>query len=240
MSEVRWHERALLGGVVGSTAYGLAGPSSDEDRLGIYAASFEELASLHPPLGRRDSSVVSTDPDVTQHEALKFCQLALGCNPTVLELLWLERYEVSTRQGEDLVLARQAFLSQKHVRNAYLGYATQQFNRLRVRDDGSFSSDLRKRTAKHARHLLRLLHQGVELYSTGRLTLKLSDPQRYRDFGTAVAGGDLALAIRELRAAEELLTQRRGTSPLPERPSEEVVSQWLFGVRFEEALLATE
>lgn len=231
MSDVMWHENTLLGGIVGSTAYGLAGPDSDVDRLGVYAAQFEELASLHPPCGRREGSLVSTDPDVTQHEALKFCQLALGCNPTVLELLWLESYETQTRLGQELAIIRPSFLSQRAVRNAYLGYATQQFHKLELRGDGSFSSTLRKRTAKHARHMLRLLHQGLELYSTGRLTLRMVDPQRYRDFGTRVASGDLALAQAELAAAEELFTRKRVTSPLPEQPDREVVTEWLYEVR---------
>ncbi len=239
MTKVKWHERTLLGGVVGSTAYGLARPDSDRDRLGIYAASFGDLASLRPPLGRRDASQVQKEPDITQHEALKYCQLALDCNPTVLELMWLDEYEVHTDLGNELLDVRRAFLSQRAVRNAYLGYATQQFSRLNVRGDGSFSSDLRKRTAKHARHLLRLLHQGLELYSTGRLTLKLVDPQRYHDFGTAVAGGDLELARREMRAAEELFDRKRATSPLPEHPDREVVARWLYRVRYEQALLAT-
>lgn len=229
-----WHKNTLLGGVVGSTAYGLAGPNSDQDRLGVYSASFAEIAGLQPPFGRRDSSLVTVDPDVTQHEALKYCQLALECNPTVLELLWLEQYEVMTHTGGNLVRIRQAFLSQRHVRNAYLGYATQQFSRLESRDDGSFSADLRKRTAKHARHLLRLLHQGLELYSTGRLTLRLVDPERYHDFGRRVAAGDLELARRELAAAGELFTRKRATSPLPEYPNREAVQEWLYQVRLRE------
>lgn len=239
MCEVRWHERTLLGGVVGSTAYGLAGPDSDEDRLGVYVASFAELASLRPPLGRRESSLVSKEPDVTQHEALKFALLALGCNPTVLELLWLERYEVLTHLGGNLVRIRQAFLSQRDVRNAYLGYATQQFHKLEVRGDGSFTSTLRKRTAKHARHMLRLLHQGIELYSTGRLTLRLADPERYHSFGTRVASGDLELAKTELRAASDIFDRKRGTSPLPVQPDSGTVEEWLYDVRLAQVPTAT-
>lgn len=229
-----WHERVLLGGVVGSTAYGLARGDSDRDYLGVYAASFAELASLRPPFGRREGSVVAKEPDITQHEALKFAQLALGCNPTVLELMWLDEYEVKNDLGAALVELRWAFLSQRDVHNAYLGYARQQFSRLNTRDDGSFSSDLRKRTAKHARHLLRLLDQGLELYSTGRLTLKLADPERYHNFGTRVAAGDLTFARDELHAAEQLFERKRATSPLPEYPNREAVQEWLYQVRLHE------
>ena len=36
--DVFQHGTVLLSGIVGSTAYGLAGPDSDVDRLGMYAA----------------------------------------------------------------------------------------------------------------------------------------------------------------------------------------------------------
>ena len=38
----------LLQGIVGSTAYGLAGPDSDVDRLGVYAAPTLDFARLYP------------------------------------------------------------------------------------------------------------------------------------------------------------------------------------------------
>lgn len=54
----------ILQGVVGSTAYGLATPESDIDRLGVFQARTSELLVLHPPKESR----VSTSPDVTHHE----------------------------------------------------------------------------------------------------------------------------------------------------------------------------
>ena len=147
----------LLAGVVGSTAYGLAHAGSDTDRLGVFAAPTETFHDLTFP---RESHV-TTHPDATYHEARKFCRLVLGCNPTVTELLWLpgDLYEVTTPSGAELVAMRSGFLSARGVRNAYLGYATQQFRKLETRGDGSFSADTRKRTAKHARHLWRLVQQ---------------------------------------------------------------------------------
>jgi len=78
----------LLAGVVGSTAYGLDGPDSDVDRLGVFAAPTIAFHGLTRP---RESDV-TTAPDQTLHEAGKFCRLALGGNPTVGELMWLKHY----------------------------------------------------------------------------------------------------------------------------------------------------
>jgi predicted nucleotidyltransferase len=184
----------LLSGVVGSTAYGLAGPDSDEDRLGMYAAPTIQFHGLHPPVAKA-ASIVKTEPDFTLHEAGKFAKLCLGGNPTVMELLWLPEYEVITALGKDLITIRSSFLSARKVRDSYLGYATQQFARLERRGDGSFSADTRKRTAKHARHLMRLCHQGFILYVSGRLVIKLDQPEVFRNFGEVVAGGEDGIEV---------------------------------------------
>ncbi|MFE9099873.1 nucleotidyltransferase domain-containing protein [Actinomadura geliboluensis] len=227
----------LLSGIVGSTAYGLAGPGSDIDRLGLYAAPTIAFHGLHPPTGRA-ATTVTTKPDVTFHEAAKFAALCLGMNPTVTELLWLpdELYETRTALGDQLISIRTAFLSARRVRDAYLGYATQQFHRLEARGDGSFSADTRKRTAKHARHLARLVHQGLQLYSTGHLDVRLPNPQWYLDFGERVAAGDLAVARRVMADAEKGFAtvsdwNASAITPLPDEPDQARVEEWLHSVR---------
>ena len=131
---------------------------------------------------------MSSKPDATFHEAGKFAALALKVNPTITELMWLPDrtcLRSAPPLGEALIGIRSAFLSRAYVNNAYLGYATQQFKRLENRGDGSFSADTRKRTAKHARHLYRLHAQGIMLWQTGRLTVRLphGDAVLCRAFG---------------------------------------------------------
>lgn len=220
----------LLAGIVGSTAYGLAGPGSDIDRLGVYAAPTIAFHGLHPPTGRA-ATTVTTKPDVTVHEAAKFASLALNVNPTITEILWLpdELYETRTALGDQLISIRAAFVSARRVRSAFLGYAESQFRRLEERGDGSFSADTRKRTAKHARHLARLVHQGLQLYRTARLDVRLDDPQWYRDFGERVAAGDLDKARRVLADAEADFAAAR--TPLPDEPDRARVEEWLHDVR---------
>lgn len=220
-------DNILLQGIVGSTAYGLAGLESDVDRLGTFAAPTVAFHGLRAP----DDSVVTTRPDSTLHEAAKYCRLALAGNPTVSELLWLPRdlYETVTPLGEELIGIRSAFLSAARVRDAYLGYATQQFRKLEARGDGSFSADTRKRTAKHARHLYRLCAQGFELYDTGQVRIGLDNPQAFLDFGEQVAAGDIA-AARLMMARYESKFDECFTA-LPERPDTATVERWLLRVR---------
>lgn len=216
----------LLAGIVGSTAYGLAGPNSDVDRLGMFAAPTVALFGLRAPA----DSHVSTGPDSTFHEAGKAVRLILAGNPTAAELLWLpeDLYETRTSLGEEAIAIRSAFLCASRIRNAYLGYATQQCTKLLARGDGSFSSDTRKRTAKHARHLMRLVNQGLQLYSTGFLQVRLEDPQRYVDFGERVAADPQA--VRPFMADAEAHFDAAHTA-LPAEPDTAAVEAWLVRVR---------
>lgn len=216
----------LLEGVVGSTAYGLDTPDSDVDILGLYACDTRELHGLKDVV----ETTVRTGPDATYHEARKYCRLALRCNPTVMELLWLPDYRQQTELGRELIGIRKKFLSAL-VRDTYLGYATQQFKLLEQRGDGTFSADTAKRTAKHARHLRRLIYQGTQLYHTGELVIKVKNPEAYREFGERVAAGDLDHARAELAWAERFFDQ--AAPAVPGRPDTLVVERWLQRVRKE-------
>lgn len=231
------NEYVILSGIVGSTAYGLNHPDSDVDRLGVFVVPTYHLHGLRQPT----ESVVKTNPDVTLHEVRKYVSLCLKCNPSVTELMWLPEnlYEAKDRWGRQLVNMRQDFLSERLVRNAYLGYATSQFSRLLGRGDGSFSSDTRKRTAKHARHLRRLLHQGLELYQSANLTVEIpaDERQAYFDFGEAVAQ-DPEVARKELAAAEEAFDAVK--SPLPAEPDFNEVERFLYELRDGDPASVTE
>jgi predicted nucleotidyltransferase len=175
--------------IVGSTAYGLAGPDSDVDQLGVYVEPTENLHGLKLWTEKDFTKVKERpeDQDRTFHEVGKFCRLALTANPTVTELLWVPESLILTNSVafEGLRNNRLKFLSAERVKDAYMGYATAQFKKITTRweNDG----DTQKRIKKHSRHLLRLMHQGFTLYSTGELPIRLDDPERYHEFGEIVS-----------------------------------------------------
>ncbi len=213
----------LLSGIVGSTAYGLAHAGSDLDRLGLFAVPTEELHGLDRPA----ESHVTTAPDHTLHEAAKWCRLALGCNPTASELAWLpdELYETRTPLGDELIAIRSSFLSADAVRGSYLGYAQQQFRKLLTRDTTDPAT--RARAAKHARHLVRLVEQGVRLHETGEIVLRLTDPERVRELGERIADRP-GLATTLLADAEDRFARPGVLPPTPDRAPAEA---WLRRVR---------
>ncbi|QMU71996.1 DNA polymerase beta superfamily protein [Streptacidiphilus sp. P02-A3a] len=221
----------LLSGVVGSTAYGLAHAGSDLDQLGVYAAPTVDLLGIHRP---RSESVVTTHPDRTLHEAAKWCRLALTSNPTASELLWLpsELYQVVTPLGAELIELRPGFAGAGCVRSAYLGYCSQQLRKIKARGDraraaGDPDGADRLRSAKAARHLVRLTLQGTGLHRTGELLIRLPDPERVRELGERIAERP-EVGDQLLREAEEAF-DRPGV--LPAEPDTAAAEAWLRRVR---------
>ncbi len=202
----------ILRGIVGSCAYGLSTPESDVDIMGIYLEPQETFLGLHPVQDKDLTKHTTSDTrDETFHEAGKFMRLALKSNPSILELLWLPdwAYEELSTAGACLLDGRPWFASAELVKNAYLGYATQQFKLLERR--GDFGSDLKKRTEKHARHLYRLLIQGFGLYRTGELCVELDafEVAKVREFGHRVGQGDLDLARSEMAYYEQQFNEKQ-------------------------------
>jgi hypothetical protein len=211
--------RVILEGVVGSTAYGLAGPNSDIDRMGIFQERTSNLLGIYPS----DETKVTKDPDSTHHELGKFIRLAMAANPAVLELLYLEDYDELSPVGAELIRIRSAFLSRR-VAQSYGGYAWQQFTRLKNRGD-SFSSATRQRTSKHQRHMLRLLRQGRELLEHGTLTVRLPNPEEILAFGELPADEALARFEREYEDFRTI------PCVLPDEPSRPLINAALLKFR---------
>ncbi len=214
----------ILQAVVGSQAYGLARENSDEDRLGVFVAPTLDLVGLE--WSPKKETKVSTDPDITRHELGKFLKLSLKGNPTILELYWAEKYTIITYTGARIADLGKAVLSEKAVYNSYLGYARSQAKKLEQRGD-SFSADTRKRTAKHARHMLRLIRQGRQLATEGMLTLKVPDPETYWEFDDMSTNEMLKVYERESALTEAAFE----ATVLPEYPDLKRVNKVLRDIR---------
>lgn len=215
------NDNIALQAVVGSTAYGLNHADSDIDTLGIFVEPTETILGLKQP----NETFVSKNPDVTLHEVGKFVRLAVKGNPTVLELLFMNDYLVKTEDGKTLVDARQAFLGEKAVRAAYVGYATSQIKRLEKR--GDFGSDLKKRYAKHARHCFRLLLQAEQLLTTGSMQVKVSPQAREYLFSL----GEMPIERLSQEFASQIAVLDATSSFLPEEADVATVNQALLDIR---------
>lgn len=206
--------------VAGSHSYGLQHDESDLDLRGFWSAEPLAFLGIHQP----KETIDVHDPDIALQETGKFCRLALNANPTVLETLVSPYVIHSTEFGRLLCAEHRRFLSNK-VRSAYLGYANSQFERLKRREDGSFSADTRKRTVKHALHMFRLIEQGEHLVTTGELPCEVEDPDRLRELSALPLDEMIEVAEAEIRRVHDL------DSVLPDEPDTAWVDRTLAAHR---------
>ncbi|GAA1891277.1 nucleotidyltransferase domain-containing protein [Actinomadura bangladeshensis] len=213
-------DHTILSVVTGGRAYGLATDASDVDRRGVYAAPAPLFWRFTKPPTHVDGPL----PEQFSWELERFCELALGANPTVLECLWSPIVENATPIGEELLAVRTAFLS-RHAHRTFLGYAESQFRKL--------EGDLRNGGAprwKHVMHMLRLLESGLHLVRHGEPRVDVGD---LRDRLLAVRRGEVGWA--EIDTWRTSLTagmdEALARSPLPPAPDRTTVEDLLISIR---------
>lgn len=210
----------ILLGRVGSHAYGLAHEASDEDFLGVFVLPTMEFVGLHWNASRETvshSSAGNAENDKTLHEVGKFMRLCLKSNPTVTELLWLGDYEYMNEFGVALEDIRESFLSEQYVTAAYRGYASQQLQKFTTSGEWK---------PKHARHCLRLIHQGMHALDTGQIKVQVDDPQVYWDLAEMAPDDVIELLKNELNRFDEI-----EHSALPMHPNEGEAAALLRDIR---------
>lgn len=226
-------DNIILEGVTGSTAYGLNTESSDVDIKGVYLLPTREVLGIKfdPQHTTRDH----TDPDWVYHELGKFMKLVISGNPTVTELLYLNKSTHLSPIGQKLIENRDAFLSTKSVMNAYRGYAFSQAKRLNNRTEQGmegYDSSLKNRFAKHTRHCFRLLMQARQLLETGTLDVRVTPEQREYLFAMGEKSAD--------EVVQEFMRQDAEfdniVSVLPDEPDYERLNGILYGIRIENAI----
>jgi uncharacterized protein len=149
------------------------------------------------------------DLDVIIYSARKWARLALAGNPTVLLVLFVPDHEVVYRNqvGTELAANAHRFVS-RLAAGRYLGYLKAQ----KVAMTGGAGAHTNRPElvavhgydTKYAMHALRLGLQGIELLSTGRITLPVPEP--HREY------------LRSIRRGERPWTRSWTPSPTP-KPS---------------------
>jgi uncharacterized protein len=172
------------------------------------------------------------DLDVVIYSARKWARLALSGNPTVLLVLFVPDDEVMYRNeaGVELVQNSQRFVS-RQAADRFLGYLTAQ-KKAMTGEVGAHTNRPELVTVhgydtKFAMHALRLGFQGIELLTTGRITLPV--PDRDGAYLRSVRRGEVALdeVLIAIADAEAALARLRDSSALPEQPDHQWVDQWL-------------
>jgi predicted nucleotidyltransferase len=172
------------------------------------------------------------DLDVVVYSARKWCRLALAGNPTVLLALFVPDDEVVFRNeaGVELVGNAHRFVSRQAAQR-FLGYLQSQ--KAAMTGQSGAHTNRPELVAEHgydtkfAMHALRLGVQGVELLTTGRITLPIPEPELGRL--RAVRRGEVSLAdaVEAVMEAEARLLELQISPDIPDRGDHVWVDDWL-------------
>lgn len=232
---------------VGSGAHGTAVSGTDDrDEMGIaieppeyviglrHFEQFEHHTAWERPGGLRNRSGHG-DLDVTVYSARKWMRLALNGNPSVLLPLYVPDSElvVITPLGRELRALAPSIVS-RQAGHRFAGYLHAQHRGL-LSHDGNGRDVTRPELierygwdTKFGGHMIRLGIQGIELLSTGRLTLPMHPGDA--EFVRAVRAGKFTMqeTIAEAERLEAQLRVLTETSDLPEQPDRKLTDEWLI------------
>ncbi len=172
------------------------------------------------------------DLDIVIYSARKWARLALDGNPTVLLVLFVPDEEVVFRNaaGAELVANADRFVS-RLAAVRFLGYLRGQQAAMTGQAGAHTNRPelvaMHGYDTKYAMHALRLGLQGVELLTTGRITLPV--PEADRGYLRSVRRGERPLAevLDAISAAEARLAELRDSSAIPDQPDRRWVDDWL-------------
>lgn len=180
------HPGEILRCVVGSTLFGMSTDESDIDLMGVLIEPPERLIGLQSfdqhvwPKKAKGEKTKPGEVDCTVYGLRKFMGLAVGQNPTILTLFYVPP-EFRTYDGilaDDFRAIKDKVLS-RNAAKTFLGYMQDQQERMLGLRGGHTTSrpELVEKygfDCKFAGHYIRLGFQGIELLSTGTLTMPMA------------------------------------------------------------------
>jgi hypothetical protein len=232
-------DNVILQTQVGSGLHGVTTGDDDRDEMGVCIEppdyvignrKFEQYIYRTQPEGVRSGK---GDLDLVIYSLRKWSRLAAQGNPTVLLLLFVPDREIVyvNEHGRDLMANAEMFLS-RQVAQRFAGYLVSQRDQMLGLKSKKHTNrpelvNVYGFDTKFAYHMVRLGIQGVELLTTGRITLPMPEPDRtwLRELRRGEHTKEEALD----RAASLLdeLERLAVSADLPPNPDHAAIDQWL-------------
>lgn len=250
-----YHEKIIFITLAGSRAYGIETENSDVDLKGIFIASQNHYIGLKPiekvivhkqqgwfsyeKFWKSKPELKNIETEGTLYELQKFCNLALQCNPNILDCLFANEKDILYQNsiGNMLYKMRNSFLSKKCI-NPFRGYALGelQFAKKMQQEGLSLASDSTtdrpatvaekmqekaRKMHKHMAHVVRLFQTFEELILTGNYQVKRSNINELK----AIRNGAWNFEKLEnfISEKENQLNNWIKNSPLPDEPNFEKI-----------------
>lgn len=221
-------KETILRVLVGSQAHGLATPESDFDYRGVFVVPTAKILSLEG--AKETTSWIEGKEDDTSWEIGHFLNMAVHCNPTILETFLAPTAKDFVVPHDYLTLGDELRNLFPHiwnsigVKNAFIGYGMNQRKK--------FLEDKDLRPNKYAAAYLRSLYNGYELLTTGTFTIRIADTEigeTVRAYKNGQFGGK-GDVINECIKWEQKVIEAYNENP-NKKTDYEVVNAFLLKVR---------
>ncbi len=177
----------------GSILYGLNNSDSDIDLIGITYAPMEYW------VGARNfdqinikSEIDGKKVEITIYDVRKWCKLAFGTNPNIIESLYVNQpCVIHGSYAWETIQKAMLKCMNKNAFKGFLGYSTSQMHKMQIKQDNKTGRreivDKYGMDVKFASHAFRLCGQGTELLNAGKITF----PRPNADFLKKVKYGKI-------------------------------------------------
>ncbi len=188
--------------------------------------------------GGRKNRSGQGDLDETVYSLRKYMRLAAGGNPSVLVLLFApeDKIVTMTNTGRELREEMTQYIVSKRAGDRFAGYLHAQRKGL-LSHDGKGRDVTRPELieqfgfdTKFAGHMVRLGIQGVELLSTGKLTLPMQHYARELVKDIRLGAYDMKFCLDLAEDLEHQIKALMATSVLPPQPDYDKINAWLCEV----------
>jgi uncharacterized protein len=235
----------------GSNLHGLSLPGKDDsDEVGICiedidaAMGFSEFEqyiyrTAAEREGKHDAPSQHGDLDLTIFSLRKFLRLAMQGNPQILQCLFVPQALWISGDARGAQLQELApLIVSRHAGARYLGYLEAQRQRLlgergqkktnRPELEAKFGFD-----TKYAMHILRLGFQGVELMTTGKLTLPMAEKDRSFVYATRLGEVPIQDVLTKAGELERQIKDLLDDAPVSAEPARDEIQRWMLRMYFE-------
>jgi hypothetical protein len=233
-------QNTVLRGQVGSGLHGVTIEGHDDrDEMGVCIeppeyvignSRFEQYIFRTQPEGHRSGP---GDLDLVVYSLRKWARLAAAGNPTVLLLMFIPPQELVTITdvGRDVQAHPERFLSQQ-AGLRFIGYLTSQREQMlglrgKKHTNRPELVSVHGFDTKFAYHMVRLGIQGVELLTTGRITLPMPEPHRTWLRELREGRHSMTDALEAAADLEAQLYTAMNSGDLPEQPDRRALDAWL-------------
>ncbi len=179
MEKPEIRKKYILRCIVGSQAHGLATPESDTDYRGVFAVPTTEILKVNAKI--KSTNWVEGKEDNTSWEIGHFLNMAVHCNPTILEVFAAPVVEID-KWGEMLRDIFPSVWNSKGVMDAFCGYGLNQRKKM--------LEDKDRRANKYAVAYLRVLAQAEHLLLTGEMMVNFGGHEVFETLKSWRFAGD--------------------------------------------------